>query len=71
MLAARNLKKTLTKMEVDQTKSCQTNDGRAYLPGQNAFKIKIYMRYELSLSLFVLFQEHDTICIHYNNASAY
>ena len=29
------------------------------------------MRYELSLSLFVLFQEHDTICIHYNNASAF
>lgn len=32
-----------------QTKSCQTNDGRAYLPGQNAFKKN--MRYELSLSL--------------------
>lgn len=52
-----------------QTKSCQTSDGRAYLPGQNAFKKN--MRYELSLSLFVLFQEHDTICIRYNNASAF
>ena len=34
-----------------QTKSCQTSDGRAYLPGQNAFK-KICGTNSLSLSLF-------------------
>lgn len=68
MLAARNLKKNLAKVEVDKQNHAKLMMGEpTCLDRMHSKKICGTN----TLSLFVLFQEHDTICIRYNNASAF
>lgn len=51
-------------MEVDKQ-----NHAKLMMPSCRQCIQKKHMRYELFL--VVLFQEHEMICIHYNNATSY